>query len=140
LEGEARDTQIESFKSGKDWYRGVEVDSLSRQEAATIAARLVHRVQAKVSLAREKAKVLEVSLAKAFERRFIGGSDNPDPTCKREQLVEELSIVARENLDEDGIRAFQEAVAKGIRPQPDDKEETEVTAPDCCSLKCSAQN
>jgi hypothetical protein len=142
LEGGARDSQIESLRSGKNWYRGAEVDSLSKQEAATIAARLVHRVQAKVSLAQENAKALEVSVANAFERRFIGTSNTLDPTCKRERLLEELSTIARENLDENGIVAFQEAVAKGIRPQPDDKEETktEVTPPGCCSLKSSAQN
>jgi hypothetical protein len=59
LEGGVRDTEIESLRSGKDWYRGAEVDSLSKQEARTIAARLVHRVQAKVSLAQEKAKALD---------------------------------------------------------------------------------
>ena len=99
---------------------------MAEQEARTIAARLVRRVQAKVSLAQEKAKALEVSVANAFERRFIGGSNNSDPACKREQLVEELSTIARESLDENGIVVFQEAVAKGIRPQPDDKEETKT--------------
>jgi len=54
-----------------------------------------------------------------------------------EQLGEELSAIAHENLDAKEIVAFQDAVAKGIRPQPDDQEETktEKTTPDCCSLK-----
>jgi hypothetical protein len=91
LEGGARDTQIESLRSGQGWYRGAEVDSLSKQEAGTIAARLVHRVQAKVSLAQEKPKALEVSVRNAFERRFIGGSNNSDSTCKREQLERKKS-------------------------------------------------
>jgi len=81
-------------------------------------------------------------VANVFERRFIGTSNNSDPTCKRERLVEELSRIAHENLDEKEIVAFQEAVAKGIRPQPDDQAETktEKTTPDCCSAKSSAQN
>ncbi len=137
LQGEARETQFKSFVSGKDWYRGAEVDNLSKREARTIAARLVHRIQAKAPLAREKANALEVSVAGVFERRFIGSSNNSDPTCKREQLVEELSTIARANLDEKEIVAFQEAVAEGIRPLPEDQEEakTKKTAPDCCSLQ-----
>jgi hypothetical protein len=137
LEGEARKTELESFISGKEWYRGADVDRLSKREARTIAARLLHRIQAKVPLAQEKAKTLEASVANVFERRFIGSSDNSDPTGKREQLVEELSAIAHENLDAKEIVAFQDAVAKGIRPQPDDQEatKTEKTTPDCCSLK-----
>jgi len=81
-------------------------------------------------------------VANVFERRFIGTSNNSDPTCKREQLVEELPRIAHETLDEKEIVAFQEAVAKGIRPQPDDQAgtKTEKTTPDCCSAKSSAQN
>jgi len=89
----------------------------------------------------EKAKTLEASVANVFERRFIGSSNNSDPKCKREQLVEELSTIAHENLDEKEVVAFQEAVAKGIRPKPDDQEtKTEKTAPDCCSPKSAVQS
>jgi len=141
LEAETRAVQLESFVSGKDWYRGAEVDSLSRREARAIAARLLHRIQAKIPLAQEKAKTLEASVANVFERRFIGSSNNSDPKCKREQLVEELSTIAHENLDEKEVVAFQEAVAKGIRPKPDDQEtKTEKTAPDCCSPKSAVQS
>jgi hypothetical protein len=41
LDGEARETGLKSFVSGTAWYRGAEVDNLSKQEARTIAARLV---------------------------------------------------------------------------------------------------
>jgi len=92
-------------------------------------------------LAQEKAEALEIGVANAFEHRFIGGSDTPDPTCKREQLVEEMSTIERENLDENELVVFQEAAAKGIRPLPEDQEEakTKKTAPDCCSRQ-SASN
>jgi len=141
LQGEARETQFRSYVSGKDWYRGAEVDNLSKREARTIAARLVHRIEAKVPLAQEKAKALEISVANVFERKFIGPS-NSDPTCKREQLVEELSTIAHENLDAKEIVTFQEAVAKGIRPLPEDQEEakTKRTVPDCCSAKSPTQS
>lgn len=143
LEGETRETELKSFISGKDWYRGAEVDTLSKREARTIAARLVHRIQTKAPLAQEKAKALEISVANAFERRFIGSlSDANATTCKREQLAEELSRIAHENLDAKEIVAFEEAVSKGIRPLPEDQEETktETTAPDCCSAKSPTQS
>jgi mercuric ion transport protein len=143
LEGEPRETELKSFISGKDWYRGAEVDTLSKREARTIAARLVHRIQTKAPLAQEKAKALEISVANAFERRFIGSlSDANATTRKREQLAEELSRIAHENLDAKEIVAFEEAVSKGIRPLPEDQEETktETTAPDCCSAKSPTQS
>jgi hypothetical protein len=125
-----------------DWYRGAEVDSLSKREARTIAARLVHRIQTKVSFAQEKARTLEASVANVFERRFIGSSNNSDPTCEREQLAEELSRIAHEDLDVKEIVVFEEAVSKGIRPLPEDQEKTktETTAPDCCSAKSPNQS
>jgi len=125
----------------KDWYRGAEVDKLSKREARTIAARLVHRIEAKVPLAREKASALGISVANVFEHRFVGPS-NSDPTGKREQLIEELSAIAHQTLDEREVAAFKEAMARGVRPLPDDKEEpkTETTAPDCCSPKSAAQS
>ena len=142
LDGEARGIQIKSFVLSKDWYRGAEVDSLSKREARTIAARLVHRIQGKAPLAQEKATALQIRVADVFERRFIGSSSNSDPTCKREQLIEELSTIARENLDEKEIVAFQEAVAKGIRPLPEDQEETKTkkTEPDCCSRQSTTKS
>jgi hypothetical protein len=65
-----------------------------------------------------------------------------DPTNKREQIIEELSAIAHQTLDEREVAAFKEAMARGVRPLPDDKEEpkTETTAPDCCSPKSAAQS
>lgn len=141
LGGEAHEVQLKSFVLCKDWYRGAEVDKLSKREARTIAARLVHRIEAKVPLAREKASAFEISVANVFERRFVGPS-NSDPTGKREQLIEELSAIAHQTLDEKQIVAFQEAVAKGIRPLPEDQEEakTKKTAPDCCPLQSTTKS
>ncbi len=118
LQGEAREIQFKSYVSGKDWYRGAEVDNLSKREARTIAARLVHRIEAKVPLAREKASALEIGVANVFERTFIGPS-NSDPTNKREQIIEELSAIAHQTLDEREVAAFKEAMARGVRPLPD---------------------
>jgi hypothetical protein len=142
LDGEGRETELQSFVSRNAWYRGAEVDSLSKLEARTIAARLVRRIQTKIALPEEKAKALETGLANVFERRFIGNLNDSDPGCKKEQIAEELSVVAHESLDERGVVALQEAFAKGIRPQVDDDDgaKTKTATPDCCAIKSPAQS
>jgi hypothetical protein len=98
------------------------VDALSRQEATVIAARLVHRVQARIALSEEKAKALEASWVDALGRYSTGPQ------------TEALWKVAQENLDQNQIGAFREAIAKGLLPASDDKEESKSATPDCCSL------
>src|SRR6266481_5495110 len=56
LSGQARSKTLADFDSGKGWYRGADVDRLSEEEAGVIAARWVRRVQAKTTLAEEKAE------------------------------------------------------------------------------------
>jgi hypothetical protein len=133
LDGKARDAELKSFLSADPWYRGAEVDNLSKQEAAVIAARLVRRVQAKVEVSAETAKTLETGLTqaiiKAYNDGFVGQTD------KQPAFAQELLKVARTNLDEKGVAAFQEAFAKGYLPQAEDNEGTKRQAPDCCSPK-----
>ncbi len=136
LDGEARDTELKSFLSADPWYRGAEVDNLSKQEAATIAARLVRRVQAKVEVSAETAKTLETGLTQAFIKAYNDGFvGQPN---KHQALAQELLKVARTNLDEKRVAAFQEAFAKGYLPQAEDNEGTTRQAPDCCSPKSTS--
>jgi hypothetical protein len=137
LDGESREIVLKNFLSANGWFHSTEVDNLSRQEAKTIAVRLVRRIAATVELPEEKSKALEMGIATAFEHRFTGNHDSSDATCKRDQLADELLKVAEENLDQKGIGAFQAAFAKGIRPTVDDKEERKIdtTVPNCCSTK-----
>lgn len=110
----------------------VPFDALSKIEARTIAQRMVHRVQASVTLTPEKTAVLEDGIASAFEHRFI---DSPNSTgSKREQLFEDISTVARANLDQKEIAALEAAFAKGIKPLPEDNEsaKSKSTTPECC--------
>jgi len=138
LDGEARDTELKSFRSVDTWYRGADVDNLSKQEAATIAARLVRRVQAKVEVSTETAKTLETGLTqvfiKAYNDGFVGQAD------KIPALAQELLKVARTNLDQKGVAAFQEAFAKGYLPQAEDNEGTKRQAPDCCSPRSTSKS
>jgi hypothetical protein len=127
---------LKSFTTGKDWYRGAEVDALSKIEARTIALRIVRRVQASVTLAPHSAAALEADIANAFERRFIGSSKEAGPVCKHEQLVADITAAARANLNEKEIEALKAAFAKGIRPLPEDDETAKSKSgfPDCCRL------
>jgi hypothetical protein len=120
LEGEARKQELERFLSGDGWYRGAEVDTLSKQEAGIIAARLVRRIQAKVPLPGDKAKALESGFADAFNRCITSKPDQPQEN-RLQQYNEELLKVAQANLDEKGVGAFKEALAKGNRPAPNEK-------------------
>src|SRR5215471_10455884 len=56
------------FNSGKGWYRGAEVDRLSEEEAGVIAARWVRRLQAKTTVAKDKAEGLEAALTDAIKK------------------------------------------------------------------------
>jgi hypothetical protein len=133
LDGEARDTELKRFLSTDVWYRGADVDNLSKQEAAIIAARLVRRVQAKVEVSAETGKTLETGLTQAFIKAYNDGFAGQ--ADKRPAFTQALLKVARTNLDEKGVAAFQEAIARGFLPVADDKEEQNSKTPDCCSPK-----
>ena len=136
LVGDAYAVQLKSFTTGKDWYRGAEVDALSKIEARTIALRIVCRVQASVTLVPHTGAALEADIANAFERRFVGSSKEAGPVCQHEQLVADITAAARANLTEKEIEALKAAFAKGIRPLPEDDETAKSKSgfPDCCRL------
>jgi hypothetical protein len=138
LDGEARDTELKSFLSADPWYRGADVDTLSKQEAKTIAARLVRRVQAKVALSQEQAGALETGLVQTFIQAYKDGFAGQKD--KEEELKQAMLNVARENLEQSEFGAFQEALAKGILPVADDKDESQSKIPDCCSPKSTGKS
>lgn len=120
LEGVARDQALKDFDSRTGWYRGGAVDQLSEQEAGIIAARLLRRMQAKVSLPDEKAKPLEAAFTDVFKRRYTRDRSKPDQTPP-DRGNDELLKLAREHLDEKGVAALKEALASGLRPLPNEK-------------------
>jgi adenylylsulfate kinase-like enzyme len=134
LAGDAYATGLKSFIAGTDWYRGAEVDALSKIEARAIAQRIVHRVQATVTLVPDKAEALQAGIASAFAHRFI---DSPNDTgSKRAQLIQDISTLARANLNLKEITALEAAFAKGVKPLPEDNEDTKSkpATPECCRL------
>src|SRR5262245_21664860 len=72
------------FNSGKGWYRGAEVDRLSEEEAGVIAARWVRRVQARTTLAKEKAEGLERALTDALKNYLTGKVSRPEGMEERD--------------------------------------------------------
>jgi hypothetical protein len=106
LQGEARDQPLKELQPGQGWYRGAEVRRLSEEEAGIIAARLVRRVQAKTTLAQDKAERLERVLTDAYRKRFV--EENYEETLPLRQLADDL-------LDEKQIAILEQAIDKGYR-------------------------
>lgn len=134
LAGVADATESKSFTAGTDWYRGADVDALSKIEARTIAQRMVRRVRANVTLTPEKTAALEDGIANAFERRFFGSANGTGPGGKREQLIQDISTVATANLNQKETKALEAAFAKGVKPLPEDNEsnKSKPATPECC--------
>src|SRR5215472_15263183 len=72
LDGKSRDEAVKDFLSGKGWYRGADVDRLSEEEADVIAARVVRRVQAKTTLAKDKAEGLQRAFSDLLRKDLTG--------------------------------------------------------------------
>ena len=103
LDGKPRDEAVKDFLSGKGWYRGADVDRLSEEEAAVIAARLVRWVQARRPLAKDKAESLQHALTNAMRKDLTGKSVGPGH-------LEDAADVAREYLDQEQIEILNEAI------------------------------
>src|SRR5215813_5606856 len=99
LEGKLRDETVVDFLSGKGWYRGADVDRLSEEEADIIAARLVRWVQAKTTLAKDKAEGLQRAFSDLLRKDLTG--KGPD---------QKLKDVARQYLDQDQIKILEQAI------------------------------
>jgi hypothetical protein len=107
VRGEARDQALKELESRQGWYRGAEVDRLSEEEAGIIAARLVRRVQAKTTLAQDKAGRLERALADA-QKKLVAEERYEEPLPVRQ--------LAGDFLDEKQIAILEQAIDKGVRP------------------------
>ena len=70
LAGSELESTSRSFSTRKGWYRGEDVDNLSREEARILAARLIQPVEKE--LGPSKAAALKKEFQGAFEKCFIG--------------------------------------------------------------------
>src|SRR5438552_15491343 len=116
LQRDSRDKAVQDFLSAKGWYHGADVDRLSAEEADIIAARLVRWVQAKSSLAKEKAEGLQRAFADTLRKDLTGKSVGPN----------RLEDVGRKYLDQEQIKILKQAIKdevaieNGERPVPNE--------------------
>jgi hypothetical protein len=115
LIGGARDTALQSFRSGGGWHRGGDVDRLSEEEAGIIADRLVLRVVAKAPTVLSKAELLRPIMADIIRDCLVGSPDPLSARC-RETFVEDLMTVVGGHLSEAESHALVEAAKAGFRP------------------------
>jgi predicted DNA binding protein len=115
IRGKRRDEALEEFLSAKGWHRGAAVDRLSEEESGIIAERLVRRVEAKSTLAKDKAEGLQRALADALSTRLT------EEKMSQKQEPLRLQEVAGAYLDEQQIAILKEAIEKGLRPLPNEK-------------------
>jgi len=111
----SRDAQagtLADFESAKEWYRGADVDRLSEEEAGVIAARWVRRLQAKTTLAREKAEGLRSALTEGLKKRLTGKAAMPETP---EAKTMELRRVAGPFLDGKQLKILSDAASCGMR-------------------------
>src|SRR5438128_639074 len=118
LQGDSREKAVQDFLSGKGWYHGADVDRLSEEEADIIAARLVRWVQAKSSLAKEKAEGLQRAFAETLRKDLTG------EYARLNQKPRRLGDIARDYLNEEQIKILkqaikdEEAIENGEKPVP----------------------
>jgi predicted DNA binding protein len=112
LTGSERDETWKSFHSGKQWYRGAEVDKLSEEEAMVITERLVRRATAKEPTIASKAEKLKLDIAQVIRER-ITGCDSAECRANYRRKLEET---ARKDLTEAEFGALMEAAKLGYRP------------------------
>lgn len=111
VQGEARDQALKEFQPGHGWHRGADVDRLSEEEAGIIATRLVRRVEAKTTLAKNKAERLREVLAGALRKCFTEGGG---------QGRLQVRQLAHDFLDEKQIAILEQVIEKGVRPLPNE--------------------
>jgi len=117
--GAEREKRLAEFLGVSGWYRGAAVDRLSEHEAGVIAARLVRRIRAEVSVADDKADALAAALEAAMKQRFTDSAGVAK--LSKEQLADALEQAGRPHLDDTGAAALRKAVAAGLRPRADER-------------------
>ena len=104
LSGDARETALREIRSHTRWYRAADVDQLSREEAETVAARLLDIVNAAEPLPQAKREMLMTSFSEIFKRKFIGGE------LSDKQAYEELLETARPHLGATGFQVLDKTI------------------------------
>lgn len=114
LRGQDHDRARDSFAAG-GWCRPMQLGELSAEEARVIAARLVRRLESRMSLpigtAERLAKRLEDACAKA-----LAGASATSFEVRREQIAAALLAAGTDLLDAEALQAFAAVISLGHRP------------------------
>ena len=114
LQGAEYGRSCEAFAAG-EWYRPTQMQHLSAEEARFIAARLMRRLEQKLSLSASTSE----ALAKALERACCNALAAASPTsesARRQQIASALRDAANDILDPAAFAAFTAVVSLGHRP------------------------
>jgi hypothetical protein len=115
LSGAARDKALKDFLSHEGWHRGGDVDRLSEEEAGIMAARLVRRIQAKVSISDEIAKTLQGEFTELFKRRLTGQDVNDSTSEERVRGILSSHLSAKD------VTLLEDTLPHNLRPLPGEK-------------------
>ncbi|TAK83538.1 MAG: hypothetical protein EPO20_18000 [Betaproteobacteria bacterium] len=116
LKGPEYQRSCDSFAAG-GWYRPMQMQDLSAEEARVIAARLIRRLEQDISVSASAAGRLAERLEDACARALAAAS----PTCpstRREQIATALLDAGRDFLDPVTFKALAAVVSLGHRPLP----------------------
>lgn len=113
---EQRDAQA-AFRRAHDWFRAAQVDSLSKDEAAVIARRLVSRLAQRVDLTADQEARLTEALRCACVQ-ILTETVEKSADARLEEIARTLPRVASEFLDRADLSAFEQVMELGHRPLP----------------------
>jgi len=116
LKGFEHQRSYDSFASG-GWYRPMQMQDLSAEEARVIAARLIRRLEQNVSVSAGTAERLAERLEDACARALAGASATC-PSTRRDQIAAALLDAGRGFLDPAMFKALAAVVSLGHRPLP----------------------
>ena len=117
LEGSDLHQVIATYGPGHDWYRAMDLDRLSEEEAGVIAARLVRRLSGKVTLTRDQATRLIEAISEACAP-ILTNAAATSISERLDQISSAVRVAGRELLDDSRLAALDEVVALGHRPLP----------------------
>ena len=118
LRGTAKKKALNEFLAREGWHRGGDVDRLSEEEAGVIATRWVRRLQAKTTVAADKAEGLRAALTEGLKKCLTGKAAMPESD---EKAALELRRVAGPFLDDEQLKLLGEAAGGGMRAMPNEE-------------------
>jgi hypothetical protein len=110
MTGQARETSVTAFRTGKGWHRGSDVDRLSEEEALVITNRLLDRTAVEAPSAKSKSDAIRTELTEMIRQLLVGEMPS------MEECREKLTKIGQKHFNKAELTAFEHAFEKGYRP------------------------